>query len=293
MNESVLQASSPHSRALRELVTGARQFELNDVTVGKCVGTYDIMETHKGSYKGNKVMVKVIRGDLIRTAEVIRVIHLWCGVSHENIHKLLGFTVDYEGSVSLIQPWSETQNALQYVKGGRDPRPLLLGIAAGLDHLHTHLPLPIVHGDVRGENVLVHKGKALLTNIHTYFAFNARGNVKPKSSTRWQSPERLERIEHSTRLSSDDVWSFGMTTMELFTGEPPFHKIQEYELNAMVLGGTLYPPHTRYPLTDNWWDICKECWHAESGKRPKMSQVLEKIQNIAPAEVQTSCCCCF
>lgn len=52
-------------------------------------------------------------------------IHLWCGVSHENIHKLLGFTVDYEGSVSLIQPWSETQNALQYVKGGRDPRPLV------------------------------------------------------------------------------------------------------------------------------------------------------------------------
>lgn len=71
MNESVLQASSPHSRALRELVTGARQFELNDVTVGKCVGTYDIMETHKGSYKGNKVMVKVIRGDLIRTAVTV------------------------------------------------------------------------------------------------------------------------------------------------------------------------------------------------------------------------------
>ncbi|KAI6112193.1 kinase-like domain-containing protein, partial [Pisolithus croceorrhizus] len=91
-------------------------------------------------------------------------INIWSQLRHENIMPLLGITTKFDNTVSMVTEWMERGNAHRYVQNmAVDPRPLLLDIARGLNYLHD---LGIVHGDVKGENVLISRGgRALITDF--------------------------------------------------------------------------------------------------------------------------------
>ena len=120
------------------------------------------------------------------------------------------------------------------------------------------------------------------------------------------APEMLEPYGEAT--AARDVWAFGMTALvtifpictrrlvaellqELFTREDPFHPISGTAPIVMrMLKGPPdrpSPENTRFCLTDEWWSICSECWHADPSKRPTMSQVAKKIVQIVRSSPDT------
>ncbi|KIM61269.1 hypothetical protein SCLCIDRAFT_1182000, partial [Scleroderma citrinum Foug A] len=215
----------------------------------------------------------------------LKEVHVWSKLSHPNVLPLIGITTQFDLTVSIISPWMEKGNARDHVRDKSiDPCPLVRRIASGLCYLHS---CGLCHGDVKGLNVLVtEEGRALLTDFglsfltNSSFSMSAPGHIG--GSLPWMAPEMLEPDGEVT--AARDVWAFGMTALELFTREDPFHPISGSVLIMMrILKGPPDRPsaeNTCFRLTDEWWDICSECWQADRSKRPTILQVAKKIEQI-------------
>ncbi|KIM62069.1 hypothetical protein SCLCIDRAFT_845889 [Scleroderma citrinum Foug A] len=197
-------------------------------------------------------------------------------------------------TISIVSPWMDRGNAHDYVQNKDvDPRPLLVGIATGLQYLHGCDPNPIYHGDLKGLNVLISDdGCPLLTDFGFAFIANSSFSMDVEGSKggspHWMAPECFGPWEDSTTARGNtwavtterDVWAFGMTILELFTRQRPFPEVNiPFQLISLTRMGHPRPSDeaTYFRLTDEWWNICLLCWHLDPLKRPRMSDILAKI----------------
>src|SRR4051812_12607006 len=89
----------------------------------------------------------------------------------------------------------------------------LADAAAGIAFLHDS---GIIHGDIKGSNVLVSDGvHALVCDFGLSRHVNdiTSAGLQGMGTIRWQSPELLKRGAGKTMKS--DVWAFGMTIYEV------------------------------------------------------------------------------
>ncbi|KIK54728.1 hypothetical protein GYMLUDRAFT_48439 [Collybiopsis luxurians FD-317 M1] len=119
----------------------------------------------RGSLNGKLVCLKVLRlaieQDERARAEIRKQFcHealVWRQLKHPNILPLLGVNTDlFSPSFCLISPWMENRDIITYLR--QNPQhslpSVLSEVAAGLYYLHSRHP-PVVHGDIRGGNILV------------------------------------------------------------------------------------------------------------------------------------------
>ncbi|KAI6114183.1 kinase-like domain-containing protein [Pisolithus sp. B1] len=153
--------------------------------------------------QGTTVAIKCLRfyphGDESNINRIVREIHTWRDLQHENIVPVFGIVTKFDFAVSIDE--------------AIDPRPLLLDMARGLQYLHKQ---NILHGDLRSKNVLISKdGRALLTDyglsplVDTSFSMTAAAPIRP--TVRWLAPEQIDSYGKVT--SQADVWAFGMTAL--------------------------------------------------------------------------------
>jgi serine/threonine protein kinase/ankyrin repeat protein len=148
-------------------------------------------------------------------------VSLWQRLRHPNVIKMYGacsagpqlkfFVCEYAGEGSLlefIQSSSEKKSSIWK---------FLLDAALGLEYLHER---GIIHGDVRCRNVLIGSdGVAKLSNFGLSGSSkrSRRASSGSVCSVRWQAPEVCEAKSPSF---SSDVYSLGMTILEVVTGIP-------------------------------------------------------------------------
>ncbi|KAG6329189.1 hypothetical protein ID866_9900 [Astraeus odoratus] len=239
-----------------------------------------------------RVAVKTLRlspsRDKTAIQHIVEEIQLWSKLKHENIASVFGIATKFDYTVSVIVRWIPKGSAYDYVQNRDiDPRPLLLEVARALDYLHSQVSAPILHGDLRGKNVMVsEEGHALLVDFGLLYlvesSFDTTVAAPTHSTIRWMSPER---IESGGEISAPaDVWAFGMTAMELFTRRPPYPDI--YHTTAVITRILQRPPDrpgdesTCCRMTDQWWHACSSCWVHDVSSRPTISTVLEQIERI-------------
>ncbi|KAL4073702.1 kinase-like domain-containing protein [Scleroderma citrinum] len=243
--------------------------------------------------EGLKVAVKTIRsgppGDPEAIARILREVHVWSKLRHENIVPLLGITTQFDHTVSIISEWMGTGNAHIHVQNRDvDPRPLIVEIARGLNYLHNHPSGPVYHGDLKGYNVLVSRdGHALLTDFGMSYlvksSFSIPVSVPCGGTINWISPENLDDFKIS---SEGDIWAFGMTALhlpqELFTRAVPYYGI---ETLAGVMRRILHGPPDRPTdeqtcsrMSIHWWNICYSCWNRDPSSRPSIMEIINKFE---------------
>lgn len=97
----------------------------------------------------------------------------------------------------------------------------LIELASALEYLHS---CGIVHGDVKGPNVLLSESYSVKLcdfGLARPFSVCTTSPLQGKGSTPWQAPE-LMIGEHKTAAS--DAYAFGMTMYEVSTAarrQPP------------------------------------------------------------------------
>ncbi|CAE6420439.1 unnamed protein product [Rhizoctonia solani] len=141
-----------------------------------------------------------------------RELAIWSRLKHENILPLMG-TCLFRGSIGLVSEWQDNGNATEWVSANPyvDRLELCAGICAGLKYLHN---ANIVHGDLRGGNVMISKkGRPRLIDFG--LASIADGSLFSASSTlagtlRWMAPE-LQATEGQGTTKAGDMFAFGMT----------------------------------------------------------------------------------
>ncbi|KAL4072054.1 kinase-like domain-containing protein, partial [Scleroderma citrinum] len=215
----------------------------------------------------------------------------WSKLRHQNVLPLLGITTDFDYTISIVSEWMDKGNAHDYVQDETvDPRPLIDGIAQGLQYLHTYKTgSSIFHGDLKGANILISaEGRPLLTDFGFSYVVNSSFKISlpaPSGGTfNWMAPEKLNG-DDLMPTAEGDVWSFGMTTLELFTRKVPFHEHWTYaQVMLRVMKGPLpdrpSTDDTHSRLTNDWWDLCRSCWNQEPSLRPSMPDVVKKISSF-------------
>ncbi|KZS97644.1 kinase-like protein [Sistotremastrum niveocremeum HHB9708] len=189
----------------------------------------------------------------------------------------------------LVSPWQANGTAIEWVKKHPDDIDyikLVLGVACGIRVLHDW-DTPIVHGDLKGENILISDaGEPLLSDFGlskiledcTGTPFTQTKGIS--DSFRWFAPE----IFHSGKLTtSSDVFSFSMTALELFTGMPPFSHIKQppQVLIRMERGERPEKPTDSLVkargLDDTLWEFLEKCWAQDPNARPSIQEVIQEL----------------
>ena len=179
------------------------------------------------------------------------------GVPFQMVSELL------EGSVEEVIDAAHTSDSYLTVF---EQLYIAVGMTSGIAYLHQLSPRPYVHSDIRSSNVLVTQDmKVKVGDLGAAHLLASSKSVGPLSS-QYLAPERMPRDDgaasHSTLKS--DVFSLGVTLIEIFTGRAPIPAERQTQLRAL---GT----------RDKLYGLCSKMIAADAASRPSARQCCELL----------------
>ena len=180
-----------------------------------------------GRWRGCNVAVKTlyefVRVDLyLRRLE--QEISICSKVHHPNVVSLLGVITENALPLRMISELLEASlfDIIVAADGRlslREQVDVAIGCSSGIYYLHE---LDILHGDIRSTNVVVTSVmKAKICDLAAT-RFEASLLSAGPMSPEYIAPERSEPGQHNTKMT--DIYSLGVTFIELMTGEQPSPK---------------------------------------------------------------------
>ncbi|KAI8929841.1 kinase-like domain-containing protein [Entophlyctis helioformis] len=191
------------------------------VLLGECIGRGASAAVFRGLNlsTGQTVAVKQLYRSNLLNLEI----DLLKQLRHPNIVALLGYEAT-DSALHVIMEYCENGSLQETIKKfGNVPENLvslyMKQVLQGLAYLHRQ---GVIHRDVKSANILSTKdGVVKLAD----FGIATRLNVVDDAvvgSAYWMAPEVIELRGAST---ASDIWSVGCTSIELFTGQPPYHSL--------------------------------------------------------------------
>ncbi|KAJ7149671.1 kinase-like domain-containing protein [Mycena filopes] len=185
----------------------------------------------RASYQGKLVAVKCMRmfqdtdqRDIRR--RFCREALTWQRLRNVYIVPLIGIDIEsFPPFLCLVSPWMKNGTVNAYLSNFGEPdrkrtiNRLIREIAQGLAFLHDER---VVHGDLRGANILVDDGgHACLTDFGLTIVSDA-STAQTKTSggcVRWMAPEALVPeafgLQNRPRTPASDIYSFGAVCLEV------------------------------------------------------------------------------
>nr|ABF95405.1 Protein kinase domain containing protein, expressed [Oryza sativa Japonica Group] len=161
--------------------------------------------------------------------------------------------------------------------GERGARGVVRRVAAALRYLHD--VAGVVHGDVKGRNVLVGcdgdgRGAKLADFGAARLVSDAAVSRGPRGTPAWMAPE-VARGGAPTPAS--DVWSLGCTAVELITGKRPWSELggaSEVGELLFLIGFGGKRPELPACASDSCRDFLDKCLRRDAGERWTCDQLL-------------------
>ncbi|KAF7378266.1 Kinase-like protein [Mycena sanguinolenta] len=256
----------------------------------KCVSVAGgFADVHRAMYQGQHVALKHMRmfldtdqRDMRR--RFYREALIWQRLRNLYIVPLIGIdTENFPPSLCLVSPWMKNGTINAYLRGreGDERRRivnrLIREIAQGLAFLHDE---GVVHGDLRGANILVSdSGNACLTDFGLTVLVDASTSPSRNDAgcARWMAPETLE---NNPRTPASDIYAFACVCLELYTGHPPFYG--EFPLTPAVTYHVVAKrkrPNrpSGHVIPDLVWDLMEKCWAHDVADRPSILGILLRL----------------
>lgn len=152
-------------------------------------------------------------------------------------------------------------------------------VSAGLTYLHNLEPDPIVHQDIKPDNVLMDSnGSFMITDFG--ISKKVRNTLRSQSkraveagATAYMGPERFSK--QPAPILASDIWSLGASIYELAEGELPFSG----------MGGIMLKNGAEMPDLNGWSDDLNNIMHRCLEKEPWKRIKAHEIEQIARERV--------
>ncbi|KAF8339465.1 kinase-like domain-containing protein [Amanita rubescens] len=250
---------------------------------------------YKGDLHGAVVALKILYRSDNNTQAFCREALMWGTLKHKSVLPLLGiyeFDDGKESQFFLVSPYMANGTLAQWRKEMNpsisEMERHILEVAKGIEYIHSE---GVVHGDLRGENVL------LDSDLHVQIADFGLTRLSDATNTRsgakhlnFAAPELFGLSEDSGDDDSDDVpprtqmsdvYAFGCLYYEIHYDNIPFAGKQELQIMALVFRDKRPPRLDEPSFSDEAWSVIQRCWVREASKRPSMTDIVESISQFA------------
>ncbi|CDY61244.1 BnaCnng37500D [Brassica napus] len=229
-------------------------------------------------------------------------IELLSRVHHKNVVRLLGFCFDRSEQMLVYEyiPNGSLRDSLSGKSGIRldwiRRLRIALGSGKGLAYLHELADPPIIHRDIKSNNILLDEN---LTAKVADFGLSKLVGDPEKTHVTTQVKGTMGYLDPEYYMTNQlteksDVYGFGVVMLELLTGKSPIEKgkyvVREvkmkmnksrslYDLQEL-LDTTIIASSSNLKGFEKYVDLALRCVEEEGVNRPPMGDVVKEIENI-------------
>ncbi|KAG7396836.1 Leucine-rich repeat serine/threonine-protein kinase 2 [Phytophthora boehmeriae] len=270
-----------------------------EIAVGSQISAGSFGAVHHGKWLNATVAVKCLfRSD---RKLFLHEANIWFALNHPHVVKLFGAC--HVGKVFTARSLDEPTNHAdrrpffvceyasegtlnEYIKRQQGEIKSRLNIwgclceaARGLQYLHER---GIVHGDLKGNNILVGSDRRVkLTDFGlSVFVKNLKWTESARTigAVRWKAPERLRKFDRGPSFASD-IYSFGMCIIEAVTGTFPWRDTMDEELVVSEVTQGRLPPRPA-SFNNEQWDLVTRMCCLDPADRVTISEVVTLLSSL-------------
>ncbi|KAI8098691.1 uncharacterized protein BX664DRAFT_271447 [Halteromyces radiatus] len=279
--ESPLSAQSLNQLSDAQLSNKPEDYELKEpIGYGSSAVVYAAL--YKPSNR--KVAMKVIDLDMFernQIDELRRETALMALSKHPNVLRVYGSFVS-GSKLYIITPYLSAGSCLDIMKtsypDGFDEitiATILKQALEGLIYLHKN---GHIHRDVKAGNLLMDEyGLVQLADFGVSSSLTENNEVRKTfvGTPCWMAPEVMEQAGYDFKA---DIWSFGITAIELATGHAPFAKYSPMKVLMMTLSQdppTLSRENAKHKFSKMIKEMIDTCLQKDPKKRPTAEKLLQ------------------
>ncbi|KAF9315847.1 hypothetical protein BG003_002587 [Podila horticola] len=259
-----------------------------DYDIRQPIGYGSSAVVYNAYYKplNRRAAIKVIDLDMFernQIDELRRETQVMALCKHPNVLRVNGAFVT-DSKLYIVTPYLSAGSCLDIMKAaypnGFDEisiATILKQALQGLDYLHKN---GHIHRDVKAGNLLVdNDGSVLLADFGVSSSLMESGDRRGMRKTFvgtpcWMAPEVMEQAGYDYKA---DIWSFGITAIELATGHAPFAKYPPIKVLMLTLSNdppTLDRETTKHRYSRVFKEMIDSCLQKDPSRRPTAEKLL-------------------
>ncbi|KAJ3350227.1 hypothetical protein GGF32_004999 [Allomyces javanicus] len=259
----------------------------NDYTIETAIGYGSSASVYSAIYRPvqRRVALKVIELDMFernQIEELRRETQVMSLCKHPNVLRVYtSFVAD--SRLFIVTPYLSAGSVFDIMRTafpeGIDEisiATILKQVLQGLEYLHRN---GHIHRDAKAGNILLdHDGTAILADFGVTASIEAadrKGTRKTFVGTPcWMAPEVMEQASYDFKA---DIWSLGITCLEMATGHAPLAKFPPVKVMMLTLTNdppTLDRDTTRHKYSKSFKDFIDQCLQKDPTRRPTAEKLL-------------------
>lgn len=177
-----------------------------------------------------------------------------------------------------------------------------LGIAKGLDHLHTGLQKPLIHGNLKSNNILLEDDyRPRISDYGLHLLLNPTFSQEMLEAAAAQGYKAPELIKMKEATKESDIYSMGVIFLEMLTRKEPVNNnflhskdqhlptslrnlVLEHNISNIFSSELVKQSKHRSGVSEEcllkYFQVAMACCSPSPALRPDIKQVVRKLEEI-------------